>query len=159
MNEFWRITLTNSSAIAAIILVIVGIIKLPLIRLKARKFYRPLLTAVTLFVYSASVVVAQVYVFSGTLQTFEFYALAGTTLLGVLTSYNVVYEGTRLKDLVHLLFNKLALLVKSTPSSKVSKLVKKYGLEQLSEIIAQYNQTTQVLTQQEQLQENTVEQK
>jgi len=147
--EFWRGTLTNSGLLAAVIVIAIAIIKTPLIKFKSKKWYRPFLTIVSLVLVGGFTVLAQLYVFNGALNTLEFYVLAATVLLTVLFSYNVVYEGLKVKDLVHLLWSKFVLLLQSNPTAKVSKLIKEYGLDVLAEEIAKLSTTATKTTETE----------
>ena len=100
-----------ASIITAIILCFVGIIKLPF---KSFKEKHPNWYKVTFYLVSAVLsivapIISQLYILNGSLASTEFAVLLVTTIAGVFGLYST-YEGTKLKDLVKIIIDKIATL-------------------------------------------------
>lgn len=124
-----------ASIITAIILCVVGIIKLPFKKFKEKhpKWYRAVFCTLSLVLAVAGPVVSQLFILNGSLKSTEFVVLVVTTIAGVFGLYTS-YEGLGLKTLVQKIVSKVAELFTTFSDSKLEKVVGKEGIDKLIEI-------------------------
>lgn len=124
-----------ASIITAIILCFVGILKLPFKSFKEKhpKWYRAVFCIISLVLSVGLPIICQLYVLNGILYSLDFLVLTLTTVAGVFGLYTS-YEGLGLKQLVKIIVSKVAELLNNHNDSKLAKLVKKEGIEKLTEI-------------------------
>lgn len=125
----------SASIIAAIILCFVGILKLPFKSFKEKhpKWYRAVFCIISLVLSVGLPIICQLYVLNGALYSLDFLILTITTIAGVFGLYTS-YEGLGLKQLVKIIVSKVAELLNKHSDSKLAKIVKKEGIEKLTEI-------------------------
>lgn len=112
----------TAGILTSIILVVVGALKAPLIkRFKGAKWYKPVLTTITIVLTLGVPVLAQVYILEGALISFDCLTLIAATMAGVFGSYNLVYEGLSVKDGVKRLMLKVKELRAVSPENKFIK--------------------------------------
>lgn len=124
-----------ASIITAIILCFVGIIKLPF---KSFKEKHPNWYTVTFYLVSAVLsivapIISQLYILNGLLASTEFAVLLVTTIAGVFGLYST-YEGTKLKDLVKIIIDKIATLLNTFSDAKVKKMIGFVGMEKINQL-------------------------
>lgn len=128
-----------ASIITAIILCIVGIIKVlpPCLSFKEKhpKWYKGIFYGMSLILAVVFPILSELYILNGTLASKNFFILIITTVAGVFGLYST-YEGTPLKELVKKLVSKVSELLNTYSDSKLAKVVGKVGIEKLTEIDA-----------------------
>lgn len=124
-----------ASIITAIILCVVGIVKLPFKRFKENhpKWYRAVFCLLSLILAVSCPIVAQLFILNGSLKSTEFAVLVITTIAGVFGLYTS-YEGLGFKTLVKKIVGKFAELFNNFSDSKLAKIVGKVGIDKLNEI-------------------------
>ena len=128
-----------ASIITAIILCIVGIIKVlpPCLSFKEKhpKWYKGIFYSMSLMLAVVFPILSELYILNGTLASKNFFILIITTVAGVFGLYST-YEGIPLKELVKKLVSKVSKLLNTYSDSKLAKVVGKVGIEKLTEIDA-----------------------
>ena len=128
-----------ASIITAIILCIVGIIKVlpPCLSFKEKhpKWYKGIFYGMSLILAVVFPILSELYILNGTPASKNFFILIITTVAGVFGLYST-YEGTPLKELVKKLVSKVSELLNTYSDSKLAKVVGKVGIEKLTEIDA-----------------------
>ena len=124
-----------ASIITAIILCFVGIIKLPF---KSFKEKHPNWYTVTFYLVSAVLsivapIISQLYILNGVLASTEFAILLITTIAGVFGLYST-YEGTKLKNLVKIIIDKIATLLNTFSDAKIKKMIGSVGMEKINQL-------------------------
>lgn len=91
----------SASIVVAIVLCIVGIVKLPFKNLKEkyRNLYKAIFTALSFVLSIVLSILNEVYILCGDVLSVDFAILISTVLAGVFSGYNGIYEGLGLKDL------------------------------------------------------------
>ena len=128
--------ITMASVLTAIILCLVGIIKIFFPKFKAAHpaGYKATFTGVSLALSVGACIIAQLFIVGHALNTTEFAVLLLSTLAGVCGLYSS-YEGLGLKDLAKTLVGKIKVLASQAPESKFAKYVDKIGLDKALEIV------------------------
>lgn len=132
----------SSGILASIVLCLVGLLKLPIVKYKKKSWYSAVLTIFTLLLIFAVCSVSQVFILEARLTEWSFLILLAMTISEVMVSYNGVYEGLKVKTLVHNLFNHLNELKNIAPEAKAVKkfeaLAGKYNLtaETFAEVVS-----------------------
>lgn len=128
-----------ASIITAIILCIVGIIKVlpPCLSFKEKhpKWYKGIFYSMSLILAAVFPILSELYILNGSLASVNFIVLIFTTIAGVFGLYTS-YEGLGLKELVKKLVSKVSELLNTYSDSKLAKVVGKVGIEKLTEIDA-----------------------
>lgn len=128
-----------ASIITAIILCIVGIIKVlpPCLSFKEKhpKWYKGIFYSMSLILAAVFPILSELYILNGSLASVNFIVLIFTTIAGVFGLYTS-YEGLGLKELVKKLVSKVSKLLNTYSDSKLAKVVGKVGIEKLTEIDA-----------------------
>ena len=119
-----------SSIISAIVLCVIGIIKLPLKPFKGKPFYKPGLTLLTIFVTLGLCVLCELYIIHESVFSVGMLYLLLITFGEVMLTYNGVYEGFGLKQILQDLFKNIGKLLIKSPESKLTKSAEKYGLDE-----------------------------
>lgn len=126
-----------ASIITAIILCIVGIIKVlpPCLSFKEKhpKWYKGIFYGMSLILAVVFPILSELYILNGSLASVSFIVLIFTTIAGVFGLYTS-YEGLGLKELVKKLVSKVSELLNTYSDSKLAKVVGKVGIEKLTEI-------------------------
>lgn len=137
----------SAGIITAIVLSVVGIIKLPFNKFKEKhpKWYKAIFTLLSIVLTFGACLVNQAFVLETTkLFDFNFVIMLITAYAGVFGLYHS-YEGLGLKTLVQNLVNNIKNIKKNAPESKLSKYIDKVGLEvALNVINAKQAEVTQV---------------
>ena len=92
----------SAGVVTAIALCLIGIIKLPFNKFKENhaRWYKAVFTTLT-FVFAVGLsILDELYILCGSLLSIDFAILICVVLAGVFGSYNGIYEGLGLKDLV-----------------------------------------------------------
>lgn len=99
----------SASIVIAIVLCLVGIIKLPFAKFKEKyaKTYTALFTILTLALSIVFCIIDELYIVCGSLASVDFAILVCVVLAGVFGGYNGVYEGLGVKELVKKLVNNI----------------------------------------------------
>lgn len=102
----------SAGVVAAIVLCLIGIIKLPFERFKAKHAtgYKALFTSITFALAVGLAILDELYILCGSLLSVDFLILVCVVLSGVFGSYNGIYEGLGLKQLVKKLLEKLKIV-------------------------------------------------
>lgn len=121
----WGI-LMNVSWLTAAILTIVGIAKSLFKRFKAShpKWYRAVFFTLSIVLIAAGSILAELYIFEGSLASVEFVLLVLGTALGVIGGY-ASYENLGLKNGLHKLFSLVSEVKEKHASSKAGKAITK----------------------------------
>lgn len=115
----------NAGIITAIVLSVVGIIKLPFNKFKEKhpKWYRAVFTLLSIVLTLGACVVNQLFILEVKFN-FDFIILLVTAYAGVFGLYHS-YEGLGLKTLVNNLVTNIKKLANQTPDNKIAKGVAK----------------------------------
>ena len=140
--------LMSSGIMTAIILCVVGLVKLPFESLKQKhpKVYKAIFTMLSIVLTFAICLVNQAFVLeSEVLFNTAFIITLLSTYAGVFGLY-LSYEGLGAKELVKRLLNAIRNLKASAPESKLSKMIDKYGIELAVKVItAKQSEVTEVI--------------
>lgn len=123
----------SAGILTAIILCVVGIVKSFFGKFKNKhpKWFKTIFTLLSIVLTFGACLINQAFILNQPLFNVEFWGMLATTYGGVFGLYHT-YEGVHAKELVKRLFANVGTWFKSaTPDSKVSKLVKKYGLDKV----------------------------
>ena len=92
----------SAGVVVAIVLCLVGIIKLPFGKFKEKhpQGFKTVFTVLTFILAIGLCVVDEMYILCGELLSIDFGILVCVVLAGVFSGYNGVYEGLGLKELV-----------------------------------------------------------
>lgn len=125
-------TFMIAGIITSIVLAFVGIVKTPLLKYKSKKWFKPILTLISLIVMVGASVAGQIYIIEKPLLSLDFAILVTMVFAGVFFGYNGIYEGFKIKDLVKKLFENLKNAKNASPESKFAKaydkISKKYKI-------------------------------
>lgn len=124
-----------ASIITAIILCLVGIIKLPF---KSFKEKHPNWYKVTFYLVSAVLaivapIISELYILNGQLLSTQFAVLITATIAGVFGLYSS-YEGTKLKELVKIIIDKIAKLLNTFSDAKIKKMIGSVGIDKINQL-------------------------
>lgn len=124
-----------ASIIVAIILCIVGIVKLPFKTFKEKhpSWYKATFCLLSIILAVVSTIIAELYILNGSLASLDFAVLIITTIAGVFGLYTS-YEGLGLKQLVKIIVEKITQLFNTYSDNKLAKIVGTVGIEKLTEI-------------------------
>lgn len=119
----------DAGILAAIILCIVGIIKLPFKTFKTNHptAYKITFCAVSLVLIVGGSIICQLFIIGGALASVEYAVLLLTTIAGVFGLYGS-YEGLGLKELAKKLVAQIDALLDRHQGSKLEKVIEKYGI-------------------------------
>lgn len=99
----------SAGVVSAIVCILIGIIKIPFKQFKTShpQWYKAIFTILT-FIFAVGLsVIDELYILCGGLLTVDFAILVCVVLSGVFGSYNGVYEGLGVKELVKKLINNM----------------------------------------------------
>lgn len=99
----------SAGVVSAIVCILIGIIKIPFKHFKNShpQWYKAIFTSLT-FIFAVGLsVIDELYILCGGLLTVDFAILVCVVLSGVFGSYNGVYEGLGVKELVKKLINNM----------------------------------------------------
>lgn len=126
----------SASIVVAIVLCVIGIIKLPFKKMKNNhpKTYKAIFTLFSVLIATGLCVLDEMYILCGELLSLDFAILVCAVMAGVFGGYNGVYEGLGLKELV----KKIIENVKKARDIAVSKKAIKYlnKIENVEEAIS-----------------------
>lgn len=126
----------SAGIVVAIVLCVVGILKLPFnnFKLKHPKCYKALFTLLS-FVFSIALsVLDEIYILCGSVLSFDFIILVCVVLAGVFSGYSGVYEGLGLKELMKKLTENAKKAKELSKDKKVIKFIDK--IEDIDKVIA-----------------------
>lgn len=126
-----------SSILSAIILCLVGLIKLPFKPFKGKNFYKAGLTLLTIVITLGMCVICELFIIGESIWSIGMIYLTLITFGEVMLTYNGVYEGFGVKQICQELFTNIGRLIFKTPESKLAKSAEKYGLEKAIEHLNQ----------------------
>ena len=128
--------LMNAGVMTAIILSVIGLVKLPFEKFKTKypKGYKATFTGLSIVLTLAICLVNQAFVLAQPLFNTNFVMMLLSTYAGVFGLYHS-YEGLGLKELVKKLLNAIKNIKASAPESKLSKYIDKVGIEVALNII------------------------
>ena len=138
----------DAGIISGIVLAFVGIIKLPFKKFKANhpKVYRFTFYFLSLALAVGLPVLTQLYLVESSLWSVEFLVMTVSTVALVFGGYST-YENTALKTLVKKIADSIKALGQKHSESKVVKdverLVDKFGVEKINQIICSIPEKTQ----------------
>ena len=118
-----EIMFMSASVVVAIVLCIVGIVKLPFKKFKEKhpQWYRAIFTLFSIALSIGLCIVDELYIICGEIVSLDFAILVCVVLAGVFCGYNGVYEGLNIKEL----FKKLVENIKKAKElSKDKKFIK-----------------------------------
>lgn len=127
----------SAGILTAIVLSVVGIIKLPFNKFKEKhpKWYKAVFTLLSIVLTFGACLINQAFVLeSAKLFNLEFFIMLITTFAGVFGLYHS-YEGLGLKELVKNIINGIKNIKKNAPESKLSKYIDKVGIDVALNII------------------------
>lgn len=95
----------SAGIVIAIVLGIVGIVKLPFKSFKEKhpQCYKTVFTLLTFVLAIGLAILDEIYILEGALLSLDFVVLITTILAGVFGTYNGVYEGLGLKELMKII--------------------------------------------------------
>ena len=119
----------DAGILAAIVLCIVGIVKLPFKTFKTNHplAYRITFCAISLVLIVGGSIICQLFIIGGSLASVDFAVLLLTAIAGVFGLYGS-YEGLGLKELAKKLVAQISALFDRHQDSKLEKMLKKYGI-------------------------------
>lgn len=122
----------DAGILAAIILCLVGIAKLPFKTFKSKHplAYRITFCALSLILIVGASIVCELFIIGGTLWSMDYAILVLTTTAGVFGLYGS-YEGLGLKELSKKLVEKTSTLFNRHSDNKLEKLINKYGISSI----------------------------
>ena len=117
----------SAGIVTAMVLCLVGIIKLPFKKFKDKhpKWYKAIFTLLSLLFAIGFAVLDEIFILCGTLLSLEFGILISVVLAGTFFSYGGIYEGLGLKELVKKLIENLKKAKDLSKDKKVVKLLNK----------------------------------
>lgn len=117
----------SAGIIVAIVLCLIGIIKLPFENFKKNhsKGYKAIFTSATFIMAVALSILDELFVLSGTLLSVDFIVLICAVLSGVFGGYNGIYEGLGLKELVKRLVDNVKKAREMAENKKVVEYLNK----------------------------------
>ncbi len=140
--------LMSAGILTAIILSVVGLVKLPFDKFKMKhpKIYKAVFTLLSIVLTFIACVVNHLFILeSKVLFNAAFVVMLLSTYAGVFGLY-LSYEGLGAKELVKRLLNAIKNLKASAPESKLSKMIDKYGIELAVKVItAKQSEVTEVV--------------
>lgn len=128
--------MVNGTLISSVVLVIVGLFKLPFAQLKEKlkKWYTRVLAIFSFACTIAATVLFQLFVFNASVISWEFVILLSTTIGIVKLAYEA-YEITALKEGIHSLFAKFSAIIAKNKESKLAKIITKAGLDKVQTVV------------------------
>ena len=131
----WENLIVSISCLSAIILSVVGIVKLPFGKFKENhpKWYKATFYLLSLILVVVGSIIAELYIIEQPLLSWNFIALILGTCAGVFGGY-AGYENTGLKTLLNKLFSSLKTWLSSYSDSKVAKMIEKVGMDKIEAI-------------------------
>jgi uncharacterized membrane protein len=128
--------LMSAGILTAIILCVVGLVKLPFESFKAKhpKWYKTIFTLLSIVLTFGAVIINQLYILNDKLFTTNFYILLFSTYTGVLGLYTS-YEGFHLKEYIAKLLEAIKSLQKVSPTNKFIKYLDKIDIDQAIELV------------------------
>lgn len=112
----------SAGVVTAIVLCVIGIIKLPFGKFKDKHpvWYKAIFTTLTILIAIALSVLDEIYILCGEIWSIDFAILLCAVIAGVFGSYNGIYEGLGLKELAKKLTENIK---KAKEMSKDKKVV------------------------------------
>lgn len=119
----------DAGILAAIILCIVGIIKLPFKTFKTKHpiAYKITFCTISLILIVGGSIICQLFIIGGSLTSVDYAVLLLTTVAGVFGLYGS-YEGLGLKELAKKLVAQIETLFNRHQNSKLEKMIEQYGI-------------------------------
>lgn len=113
----------SASVVVAIVLCVIGILKLPFSKFKEKhpKWYKAVFTILS-FVFAIGLsIVDELFILCGSILSIDFAILVCVVLAGVFSGYSGVYEGLGLKELVKRIVENLKKARELATNKKVVK--------------------------------------
>lgn len=125
----------SASIISAIVLCIMGLVKLPFKGFKEKypKWYKAVFTTIGIVLSVVLSILDELYILSGDIISFEFLTLTCGVFAGVFFGYNGLYEGLGAKQLVKNIISKIKDLRSVATTEKAKKFLDK--IEDIDEAI------------------------
>ena len=126
----------STGVVVAIVLCIIGIIKLPFKKFKEKhpNGYKALFTSLSFVLAIGLSILDEVYVLSGKLVSLDFAILVCVVLAGVFGGYSGIYEGLGFKELIKKLSENIKKAKELSNDKKVVKYLNK--IEDIDKAIA-----------------------
>lgn len=128
--------LMSAGILTAIILCIVGLVKLPFESFKTKhpKWYKATFTLLSIVLTFGAVIINQLYILNEKLFTTNFFILLLSTYAGVFGLY-LSYEGLGAKELVKRLLVAIKDIKTTAPTNKFIKYLDKIDIDQAIELV------------------------
>lgn len=125
----------SAGVVTAIVLCIIGLLKLPFNGLKGKHpvLYKAIFTFLSIVISIGLCVLNEWYILYGKLLSFDFLILICVVLAGVFCGYNGVYEGFGVKELVKKLFDNIKKAKHMIKDKKILKYLNK--VEDIDKVI------------------------
>jgi len=142
----WEEILVSASCLTAIILTIVGFVKMPFKTLKEKHkgWYRAIFFVLSLALVVSGSIITELYIVNGALLSVEFVCLILGTAFGVFGGY-AAYENLSIKSLMNKGFTAFAKLLNGYSDSKIAKMIGKVGMDKINEIAEKRKPETPVI--------------
>lgn len=125
----------SAGLVTAIVLLIVGIVKLPFKNFKKNhpNWYRAVFNSLSIVLAIAFAVFDELYILCGEILSVDFAVLICVVIAGIFGSYSGIYEGLGLKELVKKLIEKAKKAIEMSEHKKAEKYLNK--IEDIDEAI------------------------
>lgn len=126
----------SAGVVVAIVLCIVGIVKLPFDKFKTKhpNWFKAVFTLISIIVASGLCILDELYILNGKLLSVDFAILVCVVMAGVFGGYSGVYEGLGLKELMKKLTDNVKKAKDMASDKKVVKYLSK--IEDIDKAIA-----------------------
>lgn len=127
----------SAGVVVAIVLCIVGIIKLPFRSFKGKHpvGYKAIFTTCSFILAIGLSVLDELYILCGSIISIDFIILLATVLAGVFAGYGGVYEGLGFKDLMKKLSENISKAKELAQDKKAVELLNKIDIDKALRII------------------------
>lgn len=122
-----EIMLMSASAITAIVLSVIGVIKLPFKKFKEShgNWYKGVFTLLSIAISIGLCVIDELFVLKGELMSMDFVVLICVVIAGVFCGYGGIYEGLGLKELVKKIIENIKVVRATAKDKKVVEYLNK----------------------------------
>lgn len=127
----------SAGVVVAIVLCIIGIIKLPFKSFKEKHpiGYKAVFTACSFIIAIGLSILDELYILCGSIISIDFIILLATVLAGVFAGYGGIYEGLGLKDLMKKLNENISKAREIAQDKKAVELLNKIDIDKALSII------------------------
>lgn len=127
----------SAGVVVAIVLCIIGIVKLPFKSFKKKHpiGYKAIFTACSFIIAIGLSILDELYILCGNIISIDFIILLATVLAGVFAGYSGVYEGLGLKELMKKLSENINKAKELSQDKKAIELLNKIDIDKALSII------------------------